>query len=213
MNVKQRPAHCKQPKPGYFRQYRNPGKGASCKNGPYGHRSHKGKMAKKNILRKRNHGSKSVHQLYPSKSFITKAFEAASFEHFGLKWPFYMAAMMVLTLKCPSWVDLFCFGTDSPNSLIKRVTCRHLLASQSNMQKELLKKKLDEYEQHINKFIKLFYLLITNNRKSTKIYNLDARRRLFSFSICKDNWNCSWNYKNSQSISLPWVAMLCLSGG
>ncbi len=33
------PAQCKQPKPGYFGQYRNPGKDTSGKNGPYGHPS------------------------------------------------------------------------------------------------------------------------------------------------------------------------------
>ncbi len=37
MSYNDRSAQCKQSKPGYFRQYRNPVKGASCKNGPYGH--------------------------------------------------------------------------------------------------------------------------------------------------------------------------------
>ncbi|ROL46897.1 Complement component receptor 1-like protein [Anabarilius grahami] len=47
-------------------------------------------------------GARSVHQLYPSKSFIQGPFEVASFEHIGLERPFNMAAMTVFTLKCPS---------------------------------------------------------------------------------------------------------------
>ncbi len=53
-------------------------------------------------------GARSVHQLYPSKSFILKGpFEVSSFEHFGLERPFNTAAMIVFPLKCPLDSDIY----------------------------------------------------------------------------------------------------------
>ncbi len=50
----------------------------------------------------KDHGGRSVHQLYPSKSFIPKGpLKWPVFEHFGLEQHFNMAAMIVFTPKCP----------------------------------------------------------------------------------------------------------------
>ncbi len=67
---------------------------------------HGGAIIMKRISTK-DHGGPKCPSVVPFKILHSEGpFEVASFEHFGLEWPFNMAAMIVFSPKCPSEGDI-----------------------------------------------------------------------------------------------------------